>query len=138
MNSSLLLGDPAVLARGARSGAGEAFDVMKADCCRWRDRWPAVADWVGMAVGGVATETLADSRREAGPAWQAMAAAHRLAEPDVGRVADWSYGDFMFRIGWDDLSSTVKIRKAGFGNAVGSWESIRGALDEYRARRVIP
>src|SRR3546814_19576388 len=109
------------------AAAGEAFNVIKADCFRGRDLWPAVADWFGMAVGGVATETLADSRRDAGPAWQAMAAAHRLAEPDVGRVADWSYGDFMFRIGWDDLSSTVKIRKAGIGNAVGRWESTRGA-----------
>lgn len=133
-----LLVDAMVWAMTAQAAAGEAFNVVNADCFRWRDVWPLLADWFGLAAGGVATETLADSHRDAGPAWRAIAAAHALAEPDLGRIATWSYGDFMLRIGWDDLTATVKIRKAGFGNAVGSWESIRDALREYRDRRVIP
>ena len=46
--------------------------------------------------------------------------------------------DFMFRIGWDDMSSTVKIRRAGFDPAYDSWQSFRDALVDYRDRRVIP
>lgn len=133
-----LLVDAMVWAMTAPAAAGEAFNVVNADCFRWRDLWPPLADWFGMAAGGVATERLAETHRGAAAAWRAMAAARALAEPDVERVATWSYGDFMFRIGWDDLTSTVKIRKAGFGNPVGSWESIRDALQDYRDRRVIP
>ncbi len=44
----------------------------------------------------------------------------------------------MFRIGWDDMTSTVKIRRAGFDRVYGSWESVRDSLEAYRARRVIP
>lgn len=133
-----LLVDAMAWAMTAPAAAGQAFNVVNADCFRWRDVWPLLADWFGIAAGGVATEALAETHRGAGPAWRAMAATHGLAEPDVARVATWSYGDFMFRIGWDDLTSTVKIRKAGFGTAVGSWESIRDALQTYRDRRVIP
>lgn len=132
-----LLVDAMAWAMTAPAAAGQAFNVVNADCFRWRDLWPRVAEWFGLEPGGVATETLAETHRDAGAAWRAMAAARGLAEPDVARVATWSYGDFLFRIGWDDLTSTVKIRQAGFGRAVGSWESIRGALEEYRDRGVI-
>lgn len=132
-----LLVDAMLWAMTAPAAAGQAFNVVNADCFRWRDLWPRVAAWFGLEPGGVATETLAETHRGASAEWRAMAASRGLAEPDLGRVATWSYGDFMFRIGWDDLTSTVKIRQAGFGRAVGSWESVHGALQEYRDRRVI-
>ena len=133
-----LLVDAMLWAMTSPSAAGEAFNVIDADYYRWRDLWPRVAAFFGMADGGVATETLAETHRDAGVAWRRMAARHGLAEPEVGRVATWAYGDFMFRIGWDDMTSTVKIRRAGFDRVYGSWESVRDSLAEYRARRVIP
>src|SRR3546814_12839113 len=109
------------------AAAGEAFNVIKADCFRGRDLWPAVADWFGMAVGGVATATLAASRRDAGPAWHALAAAHRLAAPGVGPVAHWSYGDFTFRTRWAQHKPTRPSRNAGFGHPLVTCERHPGA-----------
>lgn len=133
-----LLVDAMLWAMTEPMASGEAFNVVNGDYFRWRDLWPRLADYFGTEAGGVATECLADTHREAGRAWRAIAASSGLAETDVARIANWSYGDFMLRIGWDDMSSTLKIRRAGFDGLRGSWESIADALSEYRARRVIP
>jgi nucleoside-diphosphate-sugar epimerase len=120
------------------AAADDSFNVVDADYYRWRDLGPRIADFFGMRPGGVATETLAETHREASATWRAIATRHGLSEPDLGRIASWGYGDFMFRIGWDDMSSTVKIRRAGFDPVYDSWQSFRDALIAYRARRVIP
>lgn len=133
-----LLVDAMFWAMTTPTAAGEAFNVINADYFRWRDLWPRLATAFGIEPGGVATEALAETHRGCGAAWSRLAAAQGLAEPDLGRIANWDYGDFMLRIGWDDMSSTLKLRRAGFDRVYGSWDSIADALAEYRARRVIP
>ncbi len=133
-----LLVDAMLWAMTAPQAAGEAFNVINADYFRWRDVWPRLAAYFEVEAGGVATETLAGTHRDSGRLWQALVREHGLVEPDVGRIANWTYGDFMLRIGWDDMSSTLKIRRAGFDKVYGTWESISGALTEYRRRKVIP
>lgn len=133
-----LLVDAMVWAMTTPAAGGEAFNVIDADYFRWQDLWPRLAALFELEPGGVATETLADSHHDCDVLWTRLAKEHGLSEPDLGRIASWSYGDFMFRIGWDDMSSTLKIRRAGFDRVRGSWESIADALTEYRRRRVIP
>ena len=133
-----LLVDAMLWAMTSPAAADDAFNVVNADYFRWCDLWPRVAEWFGMAAGEVATRSLADTHRDADDDWRRLVMDHGLVEADVGRVATWGYGDFMFRIGWDDMTSTVKIRRAGFDRVYGSWESVRDSLEEYRARRVIP
>lgn len=133
-----LLVDAMLWAMTAPAACNQAFNVINADYFRWRDLWPRLSGYFGLEPGGVRTEALAETHAAAGPSWAALVARHGLSEPDLGRLVSWSYGDFMLRIGWDDMSSTLKIRRAGFHGVRGTWESIAGALDEYRARRVIP
>lgn len=133
-----LLVDAMLWAMTDPAAADDSFNVVNADYYRWRDLWPRIAEFFGLEAGGVATETLADTHRDTSATWRAIAARQGLSEPDVGRIASWGYGDFMFRIGWDDMSSTVKIRRAGFDPVYDSWQSFRDALNAYRARRVIP
>jgi len=133
-----LLVDAMLWAMTAPAAAGQAFNVIDADYFRWRDLWPRLAAFFELEAGGVATETLAETQAGAGALWADLVTRHGLSEPDLGRIASWSYGDFMLRIGWDDMSSTLKIRRAGFDRVRGSWESISDALAAYRGRRVIP
>lgn len=133
-----LLVDSMLWAMTEPSAAGDAFNVVNADFFRWRDLWPRIAALFGVEPGGVVSETLAEVHPDGPAAWSRLAAARQLSEPDLGRIADWAYGDYVFRIWWDDMSSTVKIRRAGFGAVHDSWGSIRDALEEYRRRRVIP
>jgi nucleoside-diphosphate-sugar epimerase len=133
-----LLVDAMLWAMTTPQAAGEAFNVVDADYFRWRDLWPRLAGYFGVEPGGVATETLAETQRDSGRLWRSLVREHDLVEPDLGRIANWAYGDFMLRIGWDDMSSTLKIRRAGFDRVYGSWESIADALTEYRRRKVVP
>ena len=41
-------------------------------------------------------------------------ARHGLIEPDITRIGNWDYGDYMWAVWWDDMASTIKIRRAGF------------------------
>ncbi|MEQ9332804.1 SDR family oxidoreductase [Thalassobaculum sp.] len=133
-----LLVDAMLWAMTTPAAGGEAFNVINADYFRWRDLWPRLAAFFGTEPGGVATETLADTHAGMDALWSGLVDEHGLSEPDLGRIVSWSYGDFMLRIGWDDMSSTLKIRRAGFEGVRGSWESLADALAEYRVRRVIP
>ncbi len=133
-----LLVDAMLWAMTAPAASCQAFNVINADYFRWRDLWPRLAGFFGVEAGGVATETLADTHADSGVTWAELVVRHGLSEPDLNRIASWSYGDFMLRVGWDDMSSTLKIRRAGFAGVRGTWESLSDALTEYRVRRVIP
>lgn len=133
-----LLVDAMSWAMTTPAASGEAFNVINADYFRWGDMWPRLAAFFGVEAGGVRTETLAETMAGIDGLWSDLVARHGLSEPELGRIVSWPYGDFMLRIGWDDMSSTLKIRRAGFQGVCGSWESIAAALSEYRERRIIP
>jgi nucleoside-diphosphate-sugar epimerase len=119
----------------------EAFNVICADYFRWCDVWHDIADFFGIEPGQVKTQPLSEAMLGADGLWYEMAKREGLVEPDRFRVANWPYGDTNFRIWWDDMASTAKIRKAGFetpDRVITSREAIIGALQSYRDARVIP
>lgn len=122
----------------APAAANQAFNVINADYFRWKDVWPEIAAFFGLEAGGVQTESLTDAFAAAAEPWRAMAARDGLSEPDLARIANGPYGDATFAATWDDMSSTVKIRRAGFDAVYASRESLLGALAAYRRHRVIP
>ena len=120
------------------SAENEAFNVINADYFRWKDVWPDIAAFFEMEAGGVQTESLTDAFAAARGPWREMAAREGLSEPDIDRIANGPYGDATFSATWDDMSSTVKIRRAGFDRVYASRDSLLGALAAYRRHRVIP
>lgn len=120
------------------AAANQAFNIVNADYFRWKDVWPDIAGFFGLEPGGVQPESLTEAFRAAEEQWRAMAAREGLSEPEIGRIASGPYGDATFSATWDDMSSTVKIRRAGFDRVYASRESLLGALTAYRRHRVIP
>lgn len=120
------------------AAANAPFNVINADYFRWKDVWPEIAAFFGLEAGGVQTESLTDAFAAAAEPWRAMAARDGLSEPDLARIANGPYGDATFAATWDDMSSTVKIRRAGFDAVYASRESLLGTLAAYRRHRVIP
>lgn len=118
--------------------ANQPFNIVNADFFRWKDVWPEIAGFFGMEAGGVQTESLTQSFAGAAGSWREMAARDGLSEPDIDRIASGPYGDATFAATWDDMSSTVKIRRAGFDRVYSCRESLLGALAAYRRHRVIP
>lgn len=135
--------DAAQLARGSAWAAtlargGEAYNLTNGDVFRWRQVWEAVAHWFDMEVGEPQTIPLAAYMADKGPLWQALTERHGLRPIPYEQLAAWAFGDFIFRCDWDVISSTTKIRQAGFHDVVDSTEMFLRLFEQLRARRIIP
>jgi nucleoside-diphosphate-sugar epimerase len=132
-----LLVDAAIWAATTPECAGEAFNVVNADYFRWRDLWPRIAEWFGLAPGVVRPRRMAREAAALAPAWARMARRHGLRTARIEQVGDWGYLDRILRSEHDDMSSTVKIRRYGFGPVVETEEMFRRLFDEMRRDRLI-
>jgi len=133
-----LLVDAMLWCATAPAAADQAFNIVNADYFRWADVWTDIASFFGLEPAGVETVSLTAAFDGARSSWPALAARHGLSEPDIDRIANGPYGDVTLSATWDDMSSTVKIRRAGFDAVYASRDSLLGALAAYRRHRVIP
>jgi nucleoside-diphosphate-sugar epimerase len=118
--------------------ANQAFNIGNGDNIRWCNSWPKVAALFGLEPAPPGSVRIADFLADKGPVWDAMVRRHGLARTRLDEVASAAYAAFAFGIGWDEITSLVKARRAGFCEAVDSDEMIAHAIAEYRRRRVIP
>lgn len=135
--------DAAQLARGSlwaatRAKGGEAYNLTNGDVFRWCQVWEAIAKWFDMDVGEVQTLPLAHYMADKGALWRSLVQKHGLQPIPYEKLAAWGFGDFIFRCDWDVISSTTKIRQAGFHDVVDSTQMFLDLLAQLRARRVIP
>ena len=70
--------------------------------------------------------------------WQRVVARHGLVRRRLDEVAQWAFGDFVFRPGYDIISSTTKLRRAGFHEMIDTEEMLLQMLAAYREARIIP
>jgi len=132
-----VLGEAAVWA--AESGADGAYNITNGDVFRWSHVWPVLAKWFGLEVGEPQPISLDQRLRALAPVWTALARRHDLAEADAGRIAQGSFGDFIFHVRSDAIFDVTKARQAGFGGMVRrSDERLLAHLDDMRRRRLLP
>ncbi|MCD7098359.1 SDR family oxidoreductase [Stenotrophomonas sp. MMGLT7] len=135
--------DAAQLARGSVWAAtegrgGEAYNLTNGDVFRWYQAWHAIARWFDMEVGEPQTIPLAQFMADKAPLWQSLVQRHGLQPVPYDQIAAWGFGDFIFRCDWDVISSTTRIRQAGFHDVVDSTQMFLRLFDEFRTRKVIP
>jgi nucleoside-diphosphate-sugar epimerase len=115
-----------------------AFNVTDGDVFRWRHIWPRIAAHFGMKCGVVRPMTLATWMADKGPVWERIVARHKLAPSIIADPSIWSFGDFLWRQEGDLVSSLVRLRQAGFGEAIDTEETILAHLRRYREARLLP
>ncbi|QSN64504.1 SDR family oxidoreductase [Caballeronia sp. M1242] len=135
--------DAAQLARGSVWAAtdapgGESYNLTNGDVFRWDQLWPAIADHLDMPLAEPQTISLRDYMADKGPLWERMVKKYDLVDIPYEHVAAWGFGDFIFRCDWDVISSTTKIRQAGFHDVVDSTDMFLRLFDEFRERKAIP
>jgi hypothetical protein len=54
------------------------------------------------------------------------------------QVVAWRFGDFIFNSGFDNITSTIKARRAGFHDCIDTEEMFSNLFDDLRQKRVIP
>jgi nucleoside-diphosphate-sugar epimerase len=138
MTSADLLARATEWAMGTPAAAGEIFNVTNGDHIRWRYEWEHLAAALGLAAGEPQALSLAAHVGGRPEVWRQIVATHGLRSTEVGELVSWTVADFMFGIGWDVHSSTVKIRQAGFGECVDTRTEIARLVTRLRSERFIP
>lgn len=140
-----LLASAIAWAGEADTAKNQAFNVCNGDVFTWQNVWPAIADAFGMRAAEPEPRSMAAMMSDAGPAWDQICAKHRLAAPSLKEFLGEShhYADFCFGYGARQaipphLLSTIKIRNAGFADAVDTEEMFRRWIKYFQDARLFP
>ena len=138
------LTDASLLARAmkfiatAPAGRNEAFNVTNGDVVSWRTLWPRIAEFFGMAARNVRPFSMHAWSHDKQPAWEKIVAKHGLRPTSLDEVADWAFADFHWAQGYDVVSSSEKLHRAGFTETLDSGEMLLAHLQRYREAKILP
>ena len=133
-----LLARATVWSGGAPEAAGEVFNVTNGDQVRWKHLFPAFARHFGMEYAEPQPIDLLEHMAAQEPVWDRLVARFGLVATPWDQLVGWGFGDFIFHAGFDNVSSTVKIRQAGFGDCYDTEDRFAELFDQLVARKIIP
>ena len=81
---------------------------------------------------------LAEARRYRRDVWQRLAARHDLLPTPYEDLVGWDFGEFILTSGFDNVSSTIKLRQAGFADCLDTGDRFLELFDRLADARVIP
>lgn len=125
----------------ADSARDQIFNVANGDAFAWADLWPAIANEMGLPLGapqGMSVRAYVDGEVAR---WGELVRRHGLTVDDRLEFLGESASLLDFAVNNTNrpiLTSTIKIRQAGFGDCIDTTESIIGWLRRWRAERLIP
>jgi nucleoside-diphosphate-sugar epimerase len=143
-NAVYQMTDSALLAKGMTWAAtspnarNEVFNLTNGDFFRWCNLWPRIARVFDMDAGPVQTIRLSELMADKGPMWAAMQKKYDLAPHPYEQLAAWPFADYVWSGDWDIMTSTTKIRRAGFHDVLDSEEAIVDMLVDFRRKRIVP
>ncbi|MDE2362043.1 MAG: NAD-dependent epimerase/dehydratase family protein [Hyphomicrobiales bacterium] len=132
----------AALAPAARN---ETFNLTNGDVFVWRNVWPAIAAALGMEAGEPEPLRLAEYLPARAGIWREIAARRGLVEPDIEKLlgrshqyADYCMASLTGRAAPPALVSTIKLRKAGFGDCIDTEDMFRELFADLVAKKILP
>lgn len=133
-----------ILAR-ATAWAGETnaaenqiFNITNGDYFRWQFMWPRIARMFEMDVADPVPMPLAVYMADKGELWAEMTRKYQLQSTPYAQVTSWKFGDFIFNSGFDNITSTIKARNAGFHDCIDTEDMFSTLFHELRQKHVIP
>jgi nucleoside-diphosphate-sugar epimerase len=133
-----LLARASLWAATSDRAGGEAFNVTNGDVFRWERMWNDVARHLAMETASPVPLTLESHMADKGTLWRTLAERHGLAEPDLGRLVGWGFGDFIFHTETDVISDVNKVHEYGFTERLNSTTSLLNAIDSLKRQRILP
>jgi nucleoside-diphosphate-sugar epimerase len=125
----------------ADSARNQIFNVANGDAFAWADLWPVIAAETGLPLGtpqAMSVRAYVDGEVER---WATLVRRHRLSVDERLEFLGESASLLDFAVNNTDrpiLTSTIKIRRAGFAECIDTSESIIGWLRRWREERLIP
>jgi nucleoside-diphosphate-sugar epimerase len=124
--------------------AGEIYNVANGDAALWRDLWPSLVEFFGMALGEPRALCLAQEMPRHAGLWRELASRYglRVSELDALVGASWQYADLTWANDHPDpgpaLVSTIKLRQAGFHACRDSEDMLLELLARMQRERLLP
>jgi nucleoside-diphosphate-sugar epimerase len=120
------------------AAADQAFNMTNGDFVRWCNIWPGIAEFFGLAPGPVQTISLADFMADKEPLWAEIRARHGLRDYKIAELTNWRFVDFVYGCEYDQMSTMVKARAAGWNDFVDSQFMYPRLLQRLRRDKIIP
>ncbi|MFB9125820.1 SDR family oxidoreductase [Paraburkholderia dipogonis] len=118
--------------------AGQTYNITNGDFFRWSRVWPVIAKFFQMEVGAPLAISLNEMMADKGDLWSKLVDRFDLLPTAFENLARWGYGDFVFKAPYDNLSTTIKARKAGFQDCIDTDEMFIEFFTMLQNARVIP
>lgn len=128
----------------AETARNEIFNVTNGDVFTWPNVWPAIADALGIETAPDAPCSVSELLSGADAEWEALRTKYGLTAPALPAFLGEShhYADFCFGYGSEHagaaLVSTVKLRQAGFCDAVDTEEMFRRWFVWFQEKKLLP
>ena len=138
LTSANILAEASIWAAGSDAARNDVFNITNGDYFRWQHMWPRIAKMFGMETADPVPMPLTQYMADKGSLWKSIVARYQLQPIPYEEVASWAFGDFIFNSGFDNVTSTIKARRAGFQDCIDTEEMFETFFDELRSRCVIP
>jgi nucleoside-diphosphate-sugar epimerase len=138
VTSAEILAEATVWAGQTPAARNEIFNITNGDYFRWEHLWPRIARTFGMEVAYPVPIPLATYMADKEPVWDEIVRRYNLQPIPYRDIARWEFGDFIFHSGFDNISSTIKARRAGFHDCTDTEDMFREFFDQLRRERVLP
>jgi nucleoside-diphosphate-sugar epimerase len=124
------------------SARDRVFNIANGDAYVWPDMWPIIAAEIGIPVGAPEPMSVRDAVFGRTDLWRELVRRHDLAAPEDPRVflgescalADFALGNCARAV----LTSTIKIRQAGFHDCIDTADCVVKWLRRWRDDRLLP
>lgn len=133
-----LLGRATVWAGSEPGAKNEVFNITNGDVFRWRQLWPSFARHFGVEYAEPQPLLLSETMDDYRTLWAELVARHGLVDIPWSELVPWGFGDLVFRAEFDNITSTVKARLAGFHDAMDTEDRFLELFDRLAQRRIIP
>lgn len=138
MSDAELLARATAWAPGAPTAHGEAFNLTNGDVIRWRHLFEALAQHFELDLEEPQPLTLTEHMPLHADLWDRMVVDHDLRHTPWSTLVDWAFGDAIFGATSDNVSSTIKVRQAGFDGCYDTIDRTLELLDDLAEQRIIP
>ncbi|MET0370639.1 MAG: NAD-dependent epimerase/dehydratase family protein [Sphingobium sp.] len=140
--------DVSLLARALEWGAtdpaarNQTFNVANGDAFIWPDLWKTIAAAIGVPAGDALDYSIVDAVRDRSSIWADLVRRQALPLPEDPIVylgESCALADYAVNMrGRASLTSTIKIRQAGFGDCMDSADTIANWIAHWRSRNMLP
>lgn len=140
--------DVELLARGiawaaeAPAARNQIFNIANGDVYVWPDLWPLIAQEIGLPVGTTQPMSLRDGINGQSERWASLVRRHGLTvdeNPAAFLGESSALADFAFEnCGRSLLTSTIRIRQAGFHDCIDTAESVVKWIRRWRSEGLLP